>query len=100
MNIEESMANDTITVSVEGEIDGSNVNEFEAALHSAMEKAPDMIIDLKNLDYVSSAGLRAFLMIRKLTEAAGHTVTIKNVSEDVMDIFSVTGFVKLLNIES
>lgn len=100
MNIVESIENDEITVCISGEIDGSNVDEVESALRSATEKASSMILDLKDLEYVSSAGLRIFLIIRKLTLGAGQKMLIRNVTEDVMEIFTVTGFVNLLDIEA
>ena len=99
MEIKETLEGSQVIISVAGEIDGSNVGEFEAALKGAMEKAPEMILDLQELEYVSSAALRVFLLIRKLTEGMGHSMVIRNVTEDVMEIFSVTGFVNLLVFE-
>ena len=91
MEVQEIVENDVVTVSVSGEIDGSNVGKFEDALN--------MVVDVAGLEYVSSAALRVFLLIRKMTESAGHRMVIRNVSDDVMEIFTVTGFVKLLVIE-
>ena len=102
MNIKENLENeiDTITISVIGEVDGSNVKDLEFALKSALEKATNLVIDLAQLEYVSSAGLRVFLLIRKMTEIVGQSMVIRNVTEDVMEIFTVTGFVNLLTIET
>ncbi|MBR1741643.1 MAG: STAS domain-containing protein [Lachnospiraceae bacterium] len=100
MNIVEIIENDKITVRISGEIDGSNVNEVETTLKASSEKSSNLVIDLKELEYISSAGLRVFLIIRKLTESAGHKMILKNVTEDVMEIFTVTGFVNLLTIEA
>ena len=99
MEITEKVENDVVTVEVSGEIDGANVGEFETALRSAMEKAAKLVVDIGRLEYVFSAGLRVFLLIRKLTEGVGHSMVIRNVTDDVMEIFTVTGFVKLLVIE-
>ncbi len=100
MTITDNVQNDTVTVFISGEIDGTNVGEFESAVKESMDKAPNMIMDLSDLSYVSSAGLRVFLMSKKMSEAAGKTMTICNLTDDVMSIFSVTGFVKLLNIST
>ena len=100
MNIVEIIESDKVTVHISGEIDGSNVEEVETALKASSEKSSNLIIDLKELEYISSAGLRVFLIIRKLTEGAGHKMVLKNVTDDVMEIFTVTGFVNLLNIEA
>lgn len=99
MNITETINNDELTVSISGEIDGSNVGELETAMKASSSKCPTMIVDLKELEYISSAGLRVFLIIQKLTKAAGNKMILRNVNEDVMEIFTVTGFVNLLTIE-
>lgn len=100
MNMIEVVENDNIIVSISGEIDGSNMEEVEIALRAAVEKAPNLVIDLKELKYISSAGLRVFLIIRKLTQSIEKNMLVKNVTEDVMEIFTMTGFVNLLHIES
>ncbi len=99
MDIKEIMENDVMTVNVSGEIDGSNAADFEEQLRNLMPKASRMILDLGDLEYVSSAGLRVFLVMQKLCKGSGRSMSIRNVTEDVMDIFSITGFIKLLNIE-
>ncbi len=99
MNITEQTENDITTLFVSGEVDGSNVADFEKAVMATIPETSHLILDLKDLEYVSSAGLRVFLMSQKRQIAAGNTMIIRNVNEDVMEIFSITGFVKLLNID-
>ncbi len=99
MNITEQTENDVTTIYVSGEIDGSNVGDFEKSIMAAIPGAPNLILDLGDLEYVSSAGLRVFLMSQKKQVASGHSMVIRNVNDDVMEIFSITGFVKLLNID-
>ena len=55
--------------------------------------------DLENLAYISSAGLRVLLSAQKIMNKQGK-MTIKNVCPEIMDIFDVTGFVDILNIEN
>ena len=59
----------------------------------------ELIMDLKDIAYVSSAGLRVLLSAQKVMNRQGSMV-IRNANEDVMEIFDVTGFVDILNIES
>ena len=99
MEINEVSQDETIVLSISGEIDGTNVDEFENRVSDAADRTSSLVLDLGNLEYVSSAGLRVFLTLQKKVKQRGDTVIIKNVNEEVMDIFSVTGFVKLLNIE-
>lgn len=90
---------DELTLEVTGEIDGSNVGTFESALQDAANRASYLILDLKGLDYVSSAGLRVFLMIQKRMKQQAHRMVLRNLTDEVREIFTVTGFVRLLHIE-
>ena len=95
MQIDKTIENNRVMLALAGEIDGSNVSQFELAMTDAAAEGLAVTVDLKNLDYVSSAGLRIFLIFQK---KLGDKLTIINVTKEVMDIFSLTGFVKLLNI--
>lgn len=99
MNVKEISDGDSIVLNISGEIDGSNVGELDGALKSAAERTEHLILDLDGLEYISSAGLRVFIILQKQIDRDGHSMLIKHVCEDVMEIFKVTGFVKLLNIE-
>ena len=80
-----------------GEVDSMNVTEIEETLLREIEGVTDLTFDLKQLEYISSAGLRVLLQMQKTMRSQGK-MTIKNVNEEVMEIFKVTGFVRLLNI--
>ena len=56
-------------------------------------------MNLTDLDYISSAGLRVILSCQKKMNAASGTMIIKNVNTMIMDIFEATGFVDILTIE-
>ncbi len=95
MQIDKTIENNTVTVALNGEVDGSNVSQFELAMTDAAAEGIHVVVDLKNLNYVSSAGLRIFLIFQK---KLGDKMSIIHVNKEVMDIFSLTGFVKLLKI--
>lgn len=99
MEIKRQELGDKEIIRLIGEIDGSNVDSFEAAMTEASQKCSELEVDLEKLEYVSSAGLRVFLITEKQMKQDGKEMIIKNVGEEIMDIFTVTGFVKLLNIE-
>lgn len=75
---------------IKGKIDTTNAAEFEKHLMAAKPAE----IDASELEYISSAGLRVLL---KLAKAVGD-VTINNVSNEVYQIFEVTGFTEILNV--
>lgn len=86
-----------LTISLEGRIDSTNVTEAEAAifdLHKQHEGS-QIIFDAQNLKYISSAGLRVLLKVRKMQEE----LLIKNVSIQINEIFEITGFSEIMKIE-
>lgn len=76
---------------LKGKIDSTNATEFENEIMAAL---PDEI-DASQLSYISSAGLRVLLKLKKKVDG----ITVYNVSPEVYDIFSVTGFDQLLNVK-
>jgi anti-sigma B factor antagonist len=56
-------------------------------------------LDCKDLEYISSSGLRLFLTIRKETAAKGGKVIIENISEEIKKVFMMTGFFNLFEIK-
>ena len=69
-----------------------------AALRNSVNGITELIFDLDKLDYISSAGLRVLLSAQKVMNKQGE-MTIINVKPEIMEIFDVTGFVDILNIE-
>ena len=83
-------------IKISGRIDSNNAAEFEKELLDAAAGADGGItLDASELEYVSSAGLRVFLKLKK--SAAGE-VSVINTSPEVYEIFDVTGFTSLLNV--
>ena len=86
-----------VTLNLEGRLDTVTSPELEKTI-SELTDADSLLIDLAKLDYISSAGLRVMLFAHK-TFAKKGGMTIKNVNEVVADIFDVTGFKDILNIQ-
>ncbi|MBO5560967.1 MAG: anti-sigma factor antagonist, partial [Firmicutes bacterium] len=85
------------TIKINGKIDSNNAAEFEKQLLSAAgENYGDITLDAGELEYISSAGLRVLLKLKKGTKGK---VSIINVSSDVYDIFGVTGFDNILEVK-
>ncbi|MBQ3426437.1 MAG: anti-sigma factor antagonist [Clostridia bacterium] len=84
-------------VKVTGRIDSNNAAELEKELFDALRVADgNIIIDAAGLEYVSSAGLRVFL---KLKKSMSGDVSVINVTPDVYDIFAVTGFNNIITVK-
>ena len=86
-----------LTIVLVNRIDTSNVAEAEDAIMEIhnQNKDAEIIFDAKNLEYISSAGLRVLLKVRKIQGG----LTIINVSLDIYELFETTGFSEIMNIQ-
>ncbi|MBR3296433.1 MAG: STAS domain-containing protein [Firmicutes bacterium] len=98
MTIQKTQEGSQLTVALDGRLDTTTAPQLEGELRSSVTGITDLIFDLKNLMYVSSAGLRVLLSAQKVMNRQGNMI-IRNVSPEIMEIFDVTGFVDILNIE-
>lgn len=87
-----------LTVAIEGRLDTLTSPQLEETLKQELDGVEKLILDFAELYYISSAGLRVLLSAMQRMEKQGRMV-VRNVSEDVMDVLEVTGFVDDLNIE-
>lgn len=92
-----SFENNILTVSPEGRIDSNNAADVEKEIFEILgnNETDNVVIDLEKLDYISSAGLRVMLKIRK----AKPMMKIINVQPSVYEVFETTGFTEMMNIE-
>ena len=89
-----------IIATLVGELDTIAANEVENALKPLMEsKGEEIIIECKELEYIASSGLRILLSILKNVMATGGSITLRNVNDDIKNVFKLTGFVKLFKFE-
>ena len=98
MNISKIPEGDKLTVKIEGRLDTTTAPELENELKASYDGVKELILDVSAMEYISSAGLRVLLSAQKTMAKQGN-MTVKNVSADIMEIFDVTGFVDILNIE-
>ncbi len=98
MTIKETKTGDALTVELEGRLDTMTSPELEAFLDKYYPIVQELIFDLKDLDYLSSSGLRVFLKAQKAMANKGG-ILIRNANRLVMGVFSVTGFDSLMRFE-
>lgn len=98
MTINKTQETDKLTIVVEGRLDTTTAPQLEAELKSSLDGVKELVFDIKELEYISSAGLRVLLSAQKAMNKQGN-MTVTGASEAVMEIFEVTGFVDILNIE-
>ena len=87
---------DKLTIAVSGRVDTVTAPELEANLKFGDAKC--VVIDLKEVPYMSSAGLRLLLTSHKAMAAKGGRLEIVNVQSAVREVLEITGFSDILNI--
>ena len=98
MTIEKHRQGAELTVLLEGRLDTASAPDLDAVVKNELLGVDTFILDLKKLQYTSSAGLRVILIAQKTMNKQGKMI-LKNVSEAVMEVFEMTGLSDLLTIE-
>ena len=98
MDIRKDLMGSSATVRIDGRIDSVTSSELKGALDDLPADVTDLTLDFKDVPYISSAGLRVLLVTHKKFMGFG-SMKLINVSNDVMDVFEITGFKNVLNIE-
>lgn len=98
MTITKEQNGSALTVFLEGRLDTTTAPELEAEFTTALNGVDDLTIDFEKLEYISSAGLRVILATQKTMNKQGK-MKITHVSDDIMEVFEITGFCDILTIE-
>lgn len=100
MNIEKKENGSEITLMPIGRLDTTTAPQLEEQINENIENAEKLILDFKDLEYLSSAGLRVLLGAHKAFMKRGSgELLIRNVNETINEVFEITGFLDVLNIE-
>ena len=99
MQITDSEKDGVTILSISGRMDATNVSEFDTACHAKLENGVlRMVVDLKDLEYISSAGLRGILSLEKSVRAGKKKVAYCAMQPMVADVFKISGFNSILSI--
>ena len=98
MEIVKNKEEAALTLTLSGRLDTTTAPQLEKAISESIEAVTDLQLDFTDLEYVSSAGLRVLLSAQKQMNKQGKMV-IRNVKEDIMEVFEITGFSEILTIE-
>ena len=83
------------TIQIIGRLDTITAPSLDKTINEDIGETKNLILDLKNLEYISSAGLRVLLSAQKKMQKIG-SMKVVNVCEEVMDVFEMTGFADIL----
>ena len=98
MTIEIKKSVDELVLEITGRLDTITAPALDKTINENLGEIKSLILDFKHLEYISSAGLRVLLSTQKKLQQNG-TMKLKNVREEVMEVFEITGFVDILTVE-
>ena len=87
------------TVLLDGRLDSTTAPDTEKIFMQAAEKFDTVTLDLADMEYISSAGLRTFKKLHMAMKKKNGELTVRNVNSLVMEVFEMTGFVALFKFE-
>lgn len=99
LKIKSKVEEGSVIVTPEGRIDANTASLLDKEISSVIDNTDSIVIDFDKVAYISSAGLRVLLGTSKAMLKKDGGLKVINVSDSIMDVLAVTGFVNKLNIE-
>jgi len=99
MKIIKKETGSTLSITLSGRLDTATSPELDAVIQALDPKTMSIIFDFKDLEYVSSAGLRVLLTAQKIMNARNGKLKITKANDVIKDVFQVTGFASFISIE-
>jgi anti-sigma B factor antagonist len=88
-----------VVVMLQGELDTMATSQMSEELNRVTDLTDHkLVIDCKDLEYISSSGLRFFMQLKRNSEQRGGSIELRNLNEDVQEIFRLSGFHHIFNI--
>lgn len=98
LEIKKTFEETELAIKLIGRLDTTTAPNFEGELRKSINNVKKLIIDMGELEYISSAGLRVLLSAQKVMNKQGEMI-IRRANETIMEVFEVTGFIDILSIE-
>lgn len=98
MTIEIKRNAEEVVIELVGRLDTNTAPALDKTIGEDIQDNNNLVLDLKGLEYISSAGLRVLLAAQKKMQKSG-SLKVKNVCPEIMDVFDMTGFADILTIE-
>ena len=98
MNVNTKVENNTLFIDLEGRLDTVTSQQLGELLPNEKRRNLDIDFNFEKLEYISSAGLRILVLFKKEAQATNNKMVIRNINDVVREVFTVTGFDKILKI--
>lgn len=99
MDINEEARDGVLIVALSGRLDSNTAADLEAMLPDRIQSSGATVVDLSEVSYVSSAGLRVLLKGAKVSKATGNKLALSGLAPSVREVFDISGFSSLFTIE-
>lgn len=99
MKINKDLKDGNLVISIIGEINSLSAPQLEEVIKNNLNGVKSLVFDFKEVEYLSSAGLRVLLVAQKVMAKQGQ-MSLRNVNKSVMEVFEITGFSNILEIEA
>ena len=96
--IKKEINGNTMNIALSGALNSQSAPELDEIIKTCVADVTEIIFDFADLEYLTSAGLRVILAAQQGMDEKDGIMTIKNVSQDIMGIFKMTGFLSILTI--
>ena len=99
LEILQQKTNDVCVIKISGKLDSNTSPEFETKLMSYINSGENkVLLDCKDLDYISSAGLRVLLLAAKILKNSGGKIVLSSLKEHILEVFNIAGFTSIFPI--
>lgn len=100
MEVKTHKENDIVTACLIGRLDTPAAQEIAQEMTALLdEESGTIVLDCKDLTYISSSGLRIFLSLRKAANEKGGKMIVKDINDDIRNVFMMTGFLNLFEVQ-
>lgn len=99
MEVKINKETDQNIVFIIGRLDTLNAGELQKEIEPLLEESKTLIFDCKDMEYISSSGLRVMLSTHKTMKAKNSKLILRNINKEVLSVIKLTGFTNFLNIE-
>lgn len=100
MEILKQLNNKELTLVLKGELNTYTAPELDGVISTDLRNVNALIIDMTDLTYLTSAGLRTLLVAQKVMNEKKGELTIRHANSAIMEVFEITGFSNILTIEN
>ena len=99
MDISKEQVGSVTVVTPQGRVDSNSAREVEEVLLPLFDESGPVLVDFASLTYISSAGLRVLLLAARRSKATGVPLALAGMSKPVEEVFAISGFAKLFQIQ-